>query len=93
MILSASYDISPYLNEFHFLAKANLLFVISLLTHIIVSLTTGEPDAQKVAEYTYKKEMFSEETEELKALPWYKNYRYLAIILLVVTTIIVGYFW
>ncbi|MBS9460814.1 sodium:solute symporter [Flagellimonas sp. 389] len=93
MILSASYDIAPYLNEFHFLAKANLLFVISLLTHIIVSLTTGEPDAQKVAEYTYKKEMFAEETEELKDLPWYKNYRYLAIILLVVTTIIVGYFW
>ncbi|UII76972.1 sodium:solute symporter [Flagellimonas sp. HMM57] len=93
MILSASYDISPYLNEFHFLAKANLLFVISLLTHIVVSLATGEPDAQKVAEYTYKKEMFAEETEELKDLPWYKNYRYLAIILLVVTTIIVGYFW
>jgi SSS family solute:Na+ symporter len=93
MILSASYDISPYINEFHFLAKANLLFVISVLTHVVVSLATGQPDAQKVAEYTYKKEMFTEETEELKALPWYKNYRYLAIILLVVTSIIVGYFW
>ncbi|KQC30013.1 sodium:solute symporter [Flagellimonas eckloniae] len=93
MILSASYDISPYINEFHFLAKANLLFVISILTHVVVSLSTGQPDAQKVAEYTYKKEMFAEETEELKGLPWYKNYRYLAIILLVVTSIIVGYFW
>ncbi|PWL39295.1 sodium transporter [Flagellimonas aquimarina] len=93
MILSASYDISPYINEFHFLAKANLLFVISVITHVVVSLATGQPDAQKVAEYTYKKEMFTEETEELKALPWYKNYRYLAVILLVVTSIIVGYFW
>lgn len=93
MILSASYDISPYINEFHFLAKANLLFVISIITHVVVSLTTELPDAQKVADYTYRKEMFAEETEELKALPWYKNYRYLAIILLAVTTIIVGYFW
>lgn len=93
MILSASYDISPYINEFHFLAKANLLFVISIITHVVVSLATELPDAQKVADYTYRKELFNEETEELKALPWYQNYRYLAIILLVVTTIIVGYFW
>ncbi|WP_298929310.1 sodium:solute symporter [uncultured Allomuricauda sp.] len=93
MILSASYDISPYINEFHFLAKANLLFVISIITHVVVSLATELPDAQKVADYTYRKELFTEETEELKALPWYQNYRYLAIILLVVTTIIVGYFW
>ncbi|MEL6303465.1 MAG: sodium:solute symporter, partial [Bacteroidota bacterium] len=93
MILSASYDISPYLNEFHFLAKANLLFVISIITHIVVSLATGLPDEAKVEEYTYKKSMFTEETEELKALAWYKNYRYLAMILLVITAIIVGYFW
>ncbi|MEL6485197.1 MAG: sodium transporter, partial [Bacteroidota bacterium] len=93
MILSASYGISPYLNDFHFLAKANLLFVISIITHIVVSLATGLPDETKVAEYTYKKSMFTEETQELKALPWHKNYRYLAMILLVVTTIIVGYFW
>nr|WP_299341673.1 sodium:solute symporter [Allomuricauda sp.] len=93
MILSAGYDLVPYLNEFHFLAKANLLFVISIVTHIVVSLATGEPEAQKVAEYTYKKEMFTEETKELQSLPWYKNYRYLALILLVITTIIVGYFW
>ncbi|MEM9000688.1 MAG: sodium:solute symporter [Bacteroidota bacterium] len=93
MILSASYDISPYVNDFHFLAKANLLFVISVVVHVFVSLATGRPDAAKVAEYTYKKEMFAEETEELKALPWYKNYRYLALVLLFVTTLVVGYFW
>lgn len=93
MIISASYDILPYINELHFLAKANLLFVISILVHVVVSLATEQPDAQKVAEYTYKKEMFTEETEELKNLPWYKNYRYLAIILLIVTSIIVGFFW
>lgn len=93
MILSAAYDISPYLNDFHFLAKANLLFVISIIVHVVASLATGLPDEEQVKEYTYKREMFTEETEELSALPWYKNYRYLAIILLVVTTIVVGSFW
>ncbi|NAS13778.1 sodium:solute symporter [Poritiphilus flavus] len=92
MILSAAYDISPAINEFHFLAKANLLFVLSLLVHIVVSLASGLPDSQKVAEYTYKKRLFTEETEELKVLPWYKNYRYLAIILLVITALVVGSF-
>ena len=93
MILSAVNDISPYVNDLHFLAKANILFVISMLTHIIISLITGAPDPQKVQEYTYKKEIFTEETAELKTLPWYQNYRKLAIILLILTAIIVGYFW
>lgn len=93
MILSISYDLWPYLNDFHFLAKANLLFLISVVIHVVVSLATGKPDAQQVAEYTYKKEIFLQESEELKALPWYKNYRYLAMILLTLTAVIVIWFW
>jgi SSS family solute:Na+ symporter len=93
MILSQVNDWIAPLNELHFLAKASLLFVISVVIHFAVSLSTGLPDPQKVAEYTYKKELFTSETEELKAFPWYKNYRYLAVILLVVTAIIVGSFW
>ena len=93
MILSQVNDWIAPLNELHFLAKASLLFVISVIIHIVVSLSTGLPDPEKVAEYTYKKELFTSETEELKALPWYKNYRYLSVILLVVTAIIVGSFW
>jgi len=93
MILSQVNDWVAPLNELHFLAKASLLFVVSVLIHFVVSLSTGMPDPEKVAEYTYKKELFTSETEELKAMPWYKNYRYLAVILLVVTAIVVGSFW
>jgi SSS family solute:Na+ symporter len=93
MILSAVNDWVVPMNELHFMAKASLLFVISVLIHVVVSLSTGMPDPEKVAEYTYKKELFTSETEELKALPWYQNYRYLAIILLVITAIVVGSFW
>ncbi len=93
MIVSVSLDLVPELNEFHFLAKANLLFVIAVITHVVVSLLTGEPEAQKVAEYTYKKSIFTAETEELKGLVWYKNYRILSVILLIATSILVGFFW
>ena len=93
MILYASFQWSPYINELHFLAKANLLFLIAVVVNVVVSLLSGEPDAQKVLEYTYKRSFFNEETLQLKALPWYKNYRTLSIILLVITALFVGMFW
>lgn len=93
MILSMSFGWSTYINELHFLAKANLLFAISVLIHIAVSLATAAPDAEVVANFTYKKAVYDQETEELKSLPWYQNYRILAIILGVITVIVVGFFW
>ncbi|MGB2244272.1 MAG: sodium:solute symporter [Flavobacteriaceae bacterium] len=93
MILSISFGWSTYINELHFLAKANLLFAISVLIHIAVSLATAAPDAEVVANFTYKKAIYDQETEELKSLPWYQNYRILAIILGVITVIVVGFFW
>ncbi len=93
MILSMSFGWSTYINELHFLAKANLLFAISVLIHITVSLATAAPDAEVVANFTYKKAIYDQETEELKSLPWYQNYRILAIILGVITVIVVGFFW
>ncbi len=92
MILSMTYDIVPYLNEIHFLAKANLLFVVSILVHVLVSVGSSPPSPQKVVEYTYKRKLFALETEELKGSSWYRNYRILAIILLVITALVVGAF-
>ena len=93
MILSMSFGWSTYINELHFLAKANLLFAISVLIHIVVSLASAAPDAEVVANFTYKKAIYDQETEELKSLAWYQNYRILAIILGVITVIVVGFFW
>ncbi|MFD0860998.1 sodium:solute symporter [Sungkyunkwania multivorans] len=93
MILSQVFEWLPEVNEIHFLGKASILFVICVVIHIVVSLATPPSPAAQIAEYTYKKEMFTEESEELKSLPWYQNYRKLAIILLIVTAIVVGSFW
>ena len=48
---------------------------------------------EKIANYTWDRRLISEETEELKDLPWYKNYRYLSVVLLLITALVVGYFW
>ncbi|NER12673.1 sodium/solute symporter [Leptobacterium flavescens] len=93
MILSQWFGWFPAINDLHFLAKASLLFAICIVVHMVVSLLTKPSPEEKIREYTYKKEMFASETEELKAMPWYKNYRILAMILLVLTIIIVTAFW
>jgi len=93
MILSQVYGWVPEINELHFLAKANVLFVLSVFVHMSVSLSTGKADPEKIEHYTYHREFFRQETEELRELPWYKNYRNLAVILLAITLVIVLYFW
>lgn len=81
------------LTGIHFLTMATLLFIACIIVHVIVSLSTALPDAEKVANYTWNARLFREETEELRGLPWYQNYRILAILLLIVTAMLVGYFW
>ncbi len=93
MILSQTFDWVPEVNELHFLAKATWLFVICVLIHVVVSLVTKPQSDQQIKEYTYKKEMFAEESKELTGLVWYKNYRILSVLLLILTTIVVGFFW
>lgn len=97
--VSAAEDISQVpswmavLDGIHFLHMAFFLMVICATIHIVVSLATAPPATEKTEQYTWNKSIFTAETEELKALPWYKNYRILAILLLIVTAIIVGWFW
>ncbi|GAA4276935.1 sodium:solute symporter [Aquimarina mytili] len=93
MILSQTFDWVPEVNELHFLAKATWLFVICVVIHVTVSLVTKPQSEHQINEYTYKKEMFAEESKDLAGLPWYKNYRTLSVILLIVTAIVVGFFW
>ncbi|MBL7471981.1 sodium:solute symporter [Robertkochia sediminum] len=93
MIFSQINGWLPLIDDMHFLARASLLFVICILILVGVSLMTAPPEAVQVAEYTYKSSLYKEETVELKALPWYKNYRVLSVILLVITAVIVGIFW
>ncbi len=81
------------LTDIHFLLMATILFFCCVLVHVVVSLNTPGPSEEQLEGFTWKPSMFSEETEELKSVPWYKNYRILAIILLILTAIIVISFW
>lgn len=57
------------------------------------NLKVGDLIEDKLENYVWKKSLFIAETEELKDLVWYKNYRMQSIILLILTAILVGCFW
>ena len=60
---------------------------------VVTEVDPFHSHAQKVANYTWSPRLIREETEELAGLPWYKNYRILSVFLLILTAILVGYFW
>jgi SSS family solute:Na+ symporter len=92
-IIMRVYDIAPSLTNIHFLIQVPILAVICAVLNIVISQLSAPPSEETVASLTYNKRIFAEETEELKGLPWYQNYRVLSLLLLLLTAIIVIWFW
>lgn len=92
-ILMKTQGYAPGLTNIHFLHQVPILFVICCGLNIFISQFSAPPSQEKVQSMTWSKSIYREETEELRGLPWYKNYRYLAVILLILTALIVGWYW
>jgi SSS family solute:Na+ symporter len=88
-----------YINEItgiiniHFLYIAPILFVVCSTLLVVGSLMTPLPDEKQVSQLTWSKAFYHSETTELQLLPWYKNYRILSTVLMVITFALVGMFW
>ncbi|MEZ4774188.1 MAG: sodium:solute symporter [Bacteroidia bacterium] len=93
MILSSINGWFPALNHIHFLHLGPMLLVFCMLVHVVFSLATAPPSAEKTNDYTWTTAIFREETAELAGLPWYQNYRILSVILLIITVVVVGICW
>lgn len=93
VILAGMYDWAPGLTGLHYLHKAPLLMVFCMVVHVIVSSMTPAPSEEVVNSLTWNVGLYKAETKELVGLPWYQNYRVLAVILLIITAIVVGMFW
>ncbi|EIM76476.1 sss sodium solute transporter superfamily protein [Nitritalea halalkaliphila LW7] len=80
------------ISQWHFLHTAPLLFVCCSVIYVAVSLVSPAPRPDQIEEYTWKNSIYTDETAALSALPWYKNYRVLSVLLLILTAIIVWNF-
>ena len=93
MIVAGMYNLAPWLTEIHYLHKAPLLMISCVLVHVVVSSMGSAPSEEVVNSLTWNVGLFKAETKELEGLPWYQNYRILAVILLIITAVVVGMFW
>ncbi|MEZ5044253.1 MAG: sodium:solute symporter [Saprospiraceae bacterium] len=80
-------------HSIHFLHQAFMLFLIAILVIVGVSLATPAPPPEKLKNAIYTRKIFDDDTASLKGLVWYKNYRILSLLLLILTTILVISFW
>lgn len=92
LLFSKSYALVPFINDIHFLHMAFFLFLICMMVHIIVSSISGKGQDSE-SPYIWTRSILREESEELKGVPWYQNYRILSVLLILITAILVGYFW
>lgn len=76
----------------HFLMLAPILMGFSILVNILVSLATHLPDQEKVDNNTWTIKIWKEESEELKGVVWYKNFRVLSFLLVVACFLMYFYF-
>lgn len=93
LIILKVIGVSNTLVEMHFLHQVPILFVICALSNIVISNLTDPPAPEKVDGLIWTKKLYNEETEELKSKIWYENYRILSVILMVITAIVVIWFW
>ena len=98
-----------WFTQMHFLHRTFYLFVFCMLVNFAVSsftegrgttVTTSDGTGntvlsfeEKIRDYTWSKRLIAEETEELSVLPWWQNYRYQSVILIVLTAILIVAFW
>ena len=77
----------------HFLYAAAIMLVFSILV-LVIGSKLGKADApEKTEGLIWSKKLWHDETEELKALPVWHNYRYWSVLLIITTAVIVGWFW
>ena len=77
------------LASWNFLYVAPLIFTVSLGIITLVSLFTTPPAEEKVRTYVWNIQEFRNETQNVAAVPWFKNYRVLAGLLLGATVVFV----
>ena len=75
--------------DIHFLYANGILNVFCAVVLVVASLLTAPPDAETAREMTWNPRLWTEETQRLKTVPLWKNYRVISVVLLLTTAVIV----
>ena len=78
--------------ELHFLYAAGISFALSVASMILFSVVTPS-SGKEVGDLVWTPAIFKAESAELVGTPWYLNYRYQSVALLLTTAVIVVAYW
>jgi SSS family solute:Na+ symporter len=76
-----------------YLYAAGIMFALSALILVAVSLATAPPHPDKVQQCTWRPALWRQETRDLADTPWYANYRYMALGLTLLAAAMVVWWW
>jgi SSS family solute:Na+ symporter len=78
--------------DLQFLYATGVMFVVSLAIYIPISLLTEAHEESAVKEYVWTRETWREESKDLEGMPFYLNYRYLGLAMVVLTLVMIYIF-
>lgn len=76
--------------NFHYTTNVGVMVAISSLLFVGISKMTPEPDYERIEALTFKKELIS---DGMEGLPWYKDYRFHMLLLVLLMGYILVVFW
>lgn len=75
-----------------YLYACGILFLLCCISMVAISLFTPAPTAE-IEGLLWRPRLWREKTGQLRAKPWYANYRYLAVGLIVLIVVMVVWWW
>ncbi len=81
------------ITQVHFLYVASLLFVFTIPFVFAFSFAAPPPPEEKVRGLIWTKEFYRAESAALAAVPWFRNYRVLSVLLLVLAGVLFAFWW
>ncbi|MEM9835725.1 MAG: sodium:solute symporter [Bacteroidota bacterium] len=74
----------------HYTTNVGIMVAISSIIYVVASNMTPAPAPEKIENYTYRPELVS---DGMEGLPWYQDYRFHAVLLVLLMAAILIYFW
>ncbi|MEM9337979.1 MAG: sodium:solute symporter [Bacteroidota bacterium] len=71
------------MGDLHFLLKVPVYFAFSSIVIVTVSMTTPNDHQESAKDYIWTKKIFQEETEALRGTPFYRNFRFWSLVLVI----------
>ncbi len=81
------------LTTIHFLLVAPIIFAVCSVTMVVTSLATPAPPAEAIAQYLWTPATYRAESRELAGTAWYANYRFLAVLIVLICSAHLVWLW